>query len=146
MYNSILVPTDGSPSALNAAILAKNYLKDGIVKRVTLVHVTSLNKEAGVKSQLMPVAVNEKLVRLVEGAGQEVIAKTQAIFTDEGLEVEVLVEFGEPAEAIVKLAKCRRFDLIIMGSRGLSKLKEILLGSISDQVIRLAKCPVMVVK
>lgn len=146
MYKNILVPTDGSPSALRAAALAKKFLLAGVTEKVALVHVTSLSKELGLKSRLMPVAVNEKLVQLVEGAGREIMEKTRAIFTDDGLEVECLVEFGEPAEAIVRLARCRHFELIIMGSRGLNKIKEILMGSISDQVIRLAKCPVMIVK
>ncbi len=53
---------------------------------------------------------------------------------------------GHPAEAIVNLARLRNCDLIVMGSRGLGTFKELLLGSVSDKVVRRASCPVLVVR
>ncbi|RKD26746.1 phosphate starvation protein [Ammoniphilus oxalaticus] len=53
---------------------------------------------------------------------------------------------GQPAQMIVEFAKERNADLIIMGSRGLSGLKELFLGSVSHHVVQKATCPVIVVK
>lgn len=54
--------------------------------------------------------------------------------------------FGPPAESIIDVAETRSCDLIVMGSRGLGAFSGLLLGSQSQKVISLAKCPVLVVK
>jgi nucleotide-binding universal stress UspA family protein len=56
-----------------------------------------------------------------------------------------LVE-GRPSTRIVETAKEGNFVLIVMGSRGLSGVKEFFLGSVSDRVADDAECPVMIVK
>ena len=53
---------------------------------------------------------------------------------------------GPPAEAILNLAEVREIDLIIMGTRGLSRLAGVLLGSESQKVISHADCPVMLAR
>ena len=57
----------------------------------------------------------------------------------------MLIE-GHAVEQIVKVCRENKFDLIVMGARGLSRIKEMLLGSVSDGVTRHAYCPVLVVK
>ena len=51
-----------------------------------------------------------------------------------------------PAEQIANIANGEKYDLIVIGSRGLSRAKAFLLGSVSDKVVRYANCPVLVVK
>lgn len=63
---------------------------------------------------------------------------------DERVATEVQV--GEPAEEIVDYARLEQIDMIVMGSRGLSPIKELLLGSVSDKVLRTAPCPVLIVR
>jgi len=53
---------------------------------------------------------------------------------------------GRPADTIVQTAQKEGFDLIVVGSRGLSGLDELVLGSVSDRVADLATCPVLIVK
>ena len=53
---------------------------------------------------------------------------------------------GHPAEAIVAVAKKARADLIVLGTRGLSELEGVFLGSVSHQVMHLAACPCLTVK
>lgn len=53
---------------------------------------------------------------------------------------------GRPADKIVKTAEDESFDLIVIGSRGLSGVGELVLGSVSDKVADTAKCPVLIVK
>ncbi|MBJ18358.1 MAG: universal stress protein [bacterium] len=62
-----------------------------------------------------------------------------------GFEVEVLVERGDPAEVVTELASERSVDVIVMGTRGHSKLRQILLGSTAERVVEHAPCPVMTV-
>ncbi len=60
--------------------------------------------------------------------------------------VEIELAEGEPVDEIVKKAKRSQFDLIVMGARGLSTLKKLLIGSVSEGVLKKASCPVLIVK
>ncbi|QLE57577.1 universal stress protein [Nostoc sp. TCL26-01] len=53
---------------------------------------------------------------------------------------------GDPAEEIIRLANIHKADLIIIGSRGLTGMKRIVLGSVSNQVVEESGCSVLVVK
>lgn len=57
-----------------------------------------------------------------------------------------LLEMGDHAQVIIDIANKNGYDLIMMGSRGLSVFKELLIGSVSFKVMHHAKCPVMVVR
>ncbi len=63
-----------------------------------------------------------------------------------GLEVEVLVREGYPATVIEDEALAQRADLIVIGCRGRSGLKHLLLGSVAERVVQKAHCPVLAVK
>ena len=61
------------------------------------------------------------------------------------VEIEPVLLSGEPANALLRyLAECDR-PMLFVGRRGRSRIRELLLGSVSDQVIRHTKCPVFVV-
>lgn len=57
-----------------------------------------------------------------------------------------MLKEDRPADEIVKTAKEGEFDLIVMGHRGLGRVKEFFLGSVSDRVADEAHCPVLIVK
>ena len=59
---------------------------------------------------------------------------------------EVEVAAGNPADAIVRVAKERGADLIVMGTHGRTGLQHVLLGSVAEKVVRLAGCPVLTVR
>jgi nucleotide-binding universal stress UspA family protein len=59
---------------------------------------------------------------------------------------EIEVAAGDPATAIVRLARERGVDLIVMGTHGRSGLAHMLVGSVAEKVMRQAPCPVLTVK
>jgi nucleotide-binding universal stress UspA family protein len=63
-----------------------------------------------------------------------------------GLAVKTLVTQVSPSEAIARAAEEMEADLIVMGSRGLTGLKHVLLGSVTERTLRVCSCPVLVVK
>jgi len=63
-----------------------------------------------------------------------------------GVEVDTLLEEGHPVHEIVRVVAEGGFGLIVMGARGVSHIREILLGSVSDAILHHAACPVLVVK
>jgi nucleotide-binding universal stress UspA family protein len=59
---------------------------------------------------------------------------------------ELEIVTGDPAEEIIRLSNIHKADLVIMGSRGLTGMKRIVLGSVSNQVMEEASCSVLIVK
>lgn len=61
-------------------------------------------------------------------------------------EVAVHTDFGDPAEKIVALARHVDADLIIVGTHGRTGIKRMILGSVAERIVRLAGCPVLVIR
>jgi len=64
----------------------------------------------------------------------------------EGLRIETDVLVGHPAQQIIQRAEMSRADLIVLGRRGTSTFKELVLGSISERVLAAAHCPVLITR
>lgn len=92
---------------------------------------------------LMPAPAAEKQIEKEAGEFLEQI-KTKAARQNVSLETIVHVG-GQPHELIVKEAKERNIDLIVMGTHGRTGLKRLLMGSIAQRVIGYAPCSVLVV-
>jgi len=75
-------------------------------------------------------------------AAQELVQRGRR----EGIPVTFLVWEGEPGESILEAASAERADMIILGSHGRGALGRMLLGSVSQRVVRLAAVPVVVVR
>lgn len=65
---------------------------------------------------------------------------------ERGLHIATKVLHGEPADKIVEYANSIRADLIVMGSKAFGKVHRFLLGSVSEDVVRNAKCSVMIAR
>lgn len=63
-----------------------------------------------------------------------------------GVRCEVTTRKGDPAHHICEIANDGDYDMVIMGSRGLGRVSELVLGSVSRHVIRHVHCPVVVTK
>jgi nucleotide-binding universal stress UspA family protein len=63
-----------------------------------------------------------------------------------GLNVAFLVWEGEPGPAIVEAAESEGADLVVVGTRGRNRVERAVLGSVSDHVVRHARCPVLIVR
>lgn len=62
------------------------------------------------------------------------------------LKIKTVIKIGDPAKIITEMANSNNYDLIIMGNRGMSAFKELLVGSVSQKVMHHARCPVMIVR
>ncbi len=138
-YSSILVPTDGSEYSFYAAD-----------------HAVYLAKECGAKLYALNV-VNAPLAfhagihyaeskAEMEKAGKEAVHRIKDLCDVNGVECEEMIVEGQPMEAIVDVANKIRADCIVIGSIGMSALERVLIGSVSDGVLRHAKCPVLMVR
>ena len=87
-------------------------------------------------------AERDSYLRLGETDANAVLAKAEDRAKIAGLGIEKIKELGHPPTRILEVAS--GYDLIIMGSRGMSGIKAALLGSVSHTVSQQAKCPVLI--
>ena len=139
VFEKILVPLDGSEHSLHALEKAVQIAKkfDG---KITLITVYSISAFT-----LTPSQVYESVLE-IRKSGEAILAEGEKIANAESVQVELMLKEGHVVEEILKMAREGNFDLIVIGARGISKLKEILLGSVSYGVTIHAPCPVLVVK
>ncbi len=93
----------------------------------------------------VPVDLHELAVNIQESVKTDLDEMADELAT-EVHEVTTHCKIGAPAQEIVKLARELPADLIIMGTHGWTGFKHLLLGSVAENVLRLASCPVLVVK
>jgi nucleotide-binding universal stress UspA family protein len=141
-FRKILVPidfSDHSSAALDVAIdLARTY-----GATLDLLHCYPIDPGA-----ISPygIVIPEGFDREIrEAAGRE-LARWADKASASGVPVEQRLSAMFPAEVIARTADEIGADLVVMGTRGLSGLKHVLLGSIAERTLRLAHCPVLVVK
>jgi nucleotide-binding universal stress UspA family protein len=63
-----------------------------------------------------------------------------------GVKVETVLAAGSPYREIVRLASRKRVDLIVISTHGMTGLLHLMVGSVAERVVRLASCPVLVIK
>ena len=139
----ILCPVDYSVSSSEAMKYAAHIAGEEGAK-VYLLHVIDV-RSYGHESPLdieMPKPSSENLERikkeLVEDLFQEKGGK--------GVDVEGMVVMGKPVEEILKVAKEQEMDLIVMGTHGRTGIPHVIVGSVAENVVRKAPCPVLTVR
>jgi nucleotide-binding universal stress UspA family protein len=151
MIKTILVAIDGSEHAWKALDLAIELAK-GHQARLTVLHVLA---QEPVPEALRSFAEVEGLPAEEEAArfrygrtlGDALTREAEARASAAGLAaVEARTAEGKPAAVIVETATALRADMIVMGSRGLSEPRALLLGSVSHKVAHLAPCTCVTVK
>jgi nucleotide-binding universal stress UspA family protein len=144
VYQKILVPTDGSRwsdrAAAHAADLARRYNAS-----VTVLMASDLQS---LVSSFLPKLVQQEMRRAAIEADEAALARTAGIFGDGDVPVTTKRLEGSPAFVIAAEAAEGKYDLIVMGSRGLGQQDQEtdLLGSVTDRVLHRVFCPVLVVK
>jgi nucleotide-binding universal stress UspA family protein len=134
---TILHPTDFSERSDAAYRLAGALARD-YDARLVIVHVAE-----------PPVAIYgpDLILPPTESYEQPLRAKLQELTRrDPTIRVEERFVEGDPAKEILRVAKETQCDLIVMGTHGRTGLGRLLMGSVAEQVVRKARCPVLTVK
>jgi nucleotide-binding universal stress UspA family protein len=137
----ILVPVDFSAHAKKAQSVALEFAK-AFGAEVQLLHAYSLPVTViGPYDYQIPASM---LAELRESAARRLDQEVKAL-AGSGVPVTGLITEGIPTQAIVEAAERLGADLIVMGTRGLTGLKHVVLGSVAERTIRHARCPVLTV-
>jgi len=138
LFSKILVAIDGSASA-KKAFTASIYLASISKCRIDVIHVVSC--EFGGDS-----AASLELVEDLKTKANSMLEEYKNDALEKDVQPKFMIEIGDPANMITEIVNSRDYDLVVLGTRGMSTFKELFLGSVSMKVIHHAKCPVMVVR
>ncbi|RUT28105.1 universal stress protein [Paenibacillus zeisoli] len=141
MFNHILIPIDGSTHAMRALETAKSFVQSLSLSPIELT-VLHVNPELSYNEPPLGVDVEARL----EEEGRQIVEPAVQLFAGLPVQCLVMTKHGDPASLICAAAEEVGADIIIMGTRGMNLVSEILLGSVSHHVIQHAPCPVMTVK
>ncbi len=137
MFEHILVAVDGSPRSEQTIAIATD-MAQRYASSVTVVHVREYERYEGSDVDMGPPISGEQLV-------DDVVKR----FSDAGLEARGelrRVSSGETPQQIVEIAQQVEADLIILGSRGMTEWRSLLLGGVATKVVHHATCPVLLVR
>ena len=143
MFAKILYPTDFSDVSKKALTYLRQ-LKDAGAKEIIILHIIDERKIEAIALYCTsgPFAFIEKME---EEARKEVIA-IEGELKKCGFEVKIRIETGIPLKEILRVEEQEKVSLIVIGSHGKTNVKEMLMGSVSEKVVRRAKNPVLVIK
>ncbi|HWQ42968.1 MAG TPA: universal stress protein, partial [Desulfosporosinus sp.] len=140
-YKKILVPVDGSKNSFvslkHAVRMARSF--DG---EISILYVSAL-------SQQVPSYEQVKGHKIAADSSTDPANFAKTIITEalkhvpEGIRVQTYNEIGEPRIVITEFAQKNKYDMIVIGSRGLGTIERLLIGSVSSYVVKHATCPVL---
>jgi nucleotide-binding universal stress UspA family protein len=144
MFDKILYPTDFSDIAKNAMDYITK-LKEAGGKEVVVLHVID-QRAIGDICLLYASRGSVEVVRRIKDEACKEMDKIGARLRQEGFEVKLRIERGIPLTEILRIEQEEGVSVTVLGSHGKSNVKEMLLGSVSEKVIRKSERPVLVIK
>jgi nucleotide-binding universal stress UspA family protein len=173
MYKKILIATDGSNHINRAASIIIGFYKkwaSEIIIFHSIKHMlqkvyppshgwsvpyasdTYFQSISTSKSILIEQEKDPKITRIseheVEKIGENILISKKSIFEEVGVPTETrLITKEEPEDYILKRVKKEKFDLIVLGIKGIhSKLSQIFVGSVAEEIVKKAPCDVLVIR
>jgi nucleotide-binding universal stress UspA family protein len=136
IIHSILVAVDGSETSSNAAKMAIDLSKKFGANLIAL-HIVPPN-----------LRFNKEMFDIANQNGQKIVNEVRGKAVAKGVDVqtEVISDVISITKVIVDYAEENDVNLIVLGTRGISGIKRLLLGSTASGVVTYSHCPVMVVR
>ncbi|WP_165842291.1 universal stress protein [Paenibacillus xerothermodurans] len=143
MFQKILVAYDGSETAkiaLDKAISLKQVFTQATLEVVHVFQIANLVISDTIVTG--PAPVQAELYQ----ASEAIVEQARQRISHLPFSTATLLDGGAPAPVILDYADEHQFDLVVIGSRGMGALKELVLGSVSHEIVQRANIPVLVVK
>jgi nucleotide-binding universal stress UspA family protein len=140
IFYKILVAIDGSDPSMDAADYAVSLSKEYNAELYAL-HVIRADVD------LFGVHQNSEYIATMKNEGEKYLDKVKLKADENNIQIKTeIIASINIAGGIIDYAQQNNIDLIVIGTRGLSGFKKLLLGSVAANIITYAHCPVMVVK
>ena len=135
----ILIAVDGSEHSKRAVEYAIELLKM-LQAEIILIHCHK-NYPTLLGEPYLQQAINK-----INQEAETLVKPFRELFREGNITITERIMEGRAGEVIVEVANTEKIDLIIMGSRGLSDLEGLIVGSVTHRVLHAASCPVLVVR
>lgn len=140
MYDQVLIPTDGSEQATNA-VKAGLLLADQLGASVHVLYVVE-----EFEGRIEPITgEQEELSREYHEYGEEIVGEVAKAADAMGLDCTTAVTSGVVHGQIKSYVEKNDIDMIVMGSRGLTTVEKVILGSTADKIVRTLEIPTTIV-
>lgn len=140
LASKILVAYDGSELSEKALKKAIEIAKTDSEVQLTVVNVLDLTRT--IANSMM----FDEILKEMRSAARELLQKAEEIMDNLPNPTTTFALEGSPGREISQFVKENRYDLVVMGSRGLSDFKELFLGSVSHYVTQHVYCPILIIK
>lgn len=142
-FSKILVPFDASTYSMKAFKSAVEIAKN----QKSEIHVLTCLEKENLGAWYKDSRINKKIMTDAKNYAKDVLSKLEKIGNDNGVPISITIkETKSIAKEIVEFSTSRRINLIVIGSHGQTGFNRMILGSVSNKVSQLAKCPVLIVK
>jgi nucleotide-binding universal stress UspA family protein len=138
----ILLPIDGSETALEAVRQALRMRREGLRASLVLANV----QEPATLYEMLLAHDADVIEQVSAQAGLHLLEPAVALVREAGVEHEIEVARGDPAHTLIDIVENFGCDMVVMGARGMGTLRSALLGSVAHEVLHAAAVPVLVVK
>ncbi|MFA9556597.1 universal stress protein [Evansella sp. AB-rgal1] len=139
MFSNILLAIDGSDHSRRAA---KKAIEMGKLLGDASIEVLYIVDGSKSKSDVLQFGDSDSASR----KRREMLQPFETMIKSAGLTLKTSILHGAPAETIIKHANEGSYDCLVLGSRGLSTVQTMILGSVSHKVMKYVKAPVLMVK
>lgn len=139
MYKKILLAADGSDHSIRAT---SEVIKIASVNETSIVTVVLVADYSQAKSDVLHSGSSVEL----DMKRRRKLMPVEELLRSANINYRIEILHGVPGPSIVEFANKQNYELLVIGSRGLNSLQEMVLGSVSHKVVKRAECPVMIVK
>lgn len=140
--SKILAPTDCSEASIDALKYSIKIAKAQRAKLMVL-HVESHFQKAGLQADFRKGVSNLKNEL---AATKNQLEEFWKFMGENEVEADLVVEYGDPFTEIMRYAKSKKNDIIVMGTHGRTGLMHVLMGSVAEKIVRYSPIPVVTVK
>jgi len=147
LIKRILTAIDGSAPSIKASTFAIDMAKRFEAELIVLHVIDPRYKELEIAISPRPGKFKEIVTRVMQ-KGEELVEKVRqkAIERNVNVKTDVISDFTSITKDILEYAKAKKVDIIVVGSRGMTGFRKLLVGSVASGVITYSDCPVIVVK
>ena len=142
-FSKILVPFDGSVFSMRAFKAAL-----GIAKRKnSVVHVLTCLEKGNLGAWYIDKRINKQIMKDAKDFAKKSLSRLEKLADNEGVEVSIHIQEAKSiAKEIISFSDSKKINLIVIGSHGQTGFNRMILGSVSNKVSQLAKCPVLIIR
>ena len=137
-FRKILVPLDGSKFS-DKALQRACEMSKALDAKITLLYVVE-------KSPTLNILDRNEYLELIEKFGMRALKKAKDIVLKKGIDAKTILKEGNIVTEIEKIVKAEKYDLIVVGNKGMGSITWLLLGSVSNKLAQSSSCSLLIVK